>query len=69
MSQIDIYETDLRDLENLLMFNVPIGDADALHDGLVVAVKKMRVLEARIDALTKSVESIKQMIVDLQELK
>lgn len=69
MNLIDIYDTDLRDLENLLMSQVQVGDADELHNGLIVAVKKMRQLEARIDALTKSVDLIRQVLADSQNIQ
>ena len=69
MEIIDIHDTDLRDLENLLMFNVQPTDTSELLNGLIVAVKKIRLLEARIDALTKSIELIRQVLADLQNIQ
>jgi hypothetical protein len=69
MSIISIYDTDAKDLENLLMSEVKVGDADELHNGLIVAVKLIRALQEQIRDLNESVNALRQIIVSKDESK
>ena len=67
MGIINIYDTDARDLENLLMESVRVGDADELHNALIVSVKLIRTLQARVDALGESVELLRKIAAEQTE--